>query len=102
MRVLPVRAHLHRAHGAKVDAEGLEERAGDAEASDPPSAALPALSSAIARSRGTIDETQLKAARAVGVTDAEIAGDVGNPALNILTSYFNILADTDTSATIVM
>ncbi|WP_438306587.1 hypothetical protein ACSHXN_43945 (plasmid) [Streptomyces sp. HUAS TT11] len=31
-------------------------------------------------------------ARAAGVTDAEV---VGNLALNILTNYFNIVADTD-------
>ncbi|GHK05991.1 hypothetical protein ACWEWI_38875 [Streptomyces sp. NPDC003753] len=29
------------------------------------------------------------------VTDAEIAEGVGNLALNILTNYFNVLADTD-------
>jgi hypothetical protein len=49
------------------------------------------LSDAIAR--GHIGETQLK--RAAGVTDAEIAEVVGNLALNILTNYFNVLADTD-------
>ncbi|MER6066850.1 hypothetical protein [Streptomyces sp. NPDC001792] len=32
----------------------------------------------------------------MGVTDAEIAEVVGNPALNILTNYFDVLADTDT------
>ncbi|MCX4648230.1 hypothetical protein ACWGDS_41780 [Streptomyces sp. NPDC055059] len=46
--------------------------------------------------RGHIGETQLKAARAVDVTDAEIAEVAGNLALNILTNYFNVLADTDT------
>ncbi|MET7845115.1 hypothetical protein ABZT51_39570 [Streptomyces sp. NPDC005373] len=46
--------------------------------------------------RGHIGETQLKAARVVDVTDAEIAEVAGNLALNILTNYFNVLADTDT------
>ncbi|MFD0035456.1 hypothetical protein ACFVJK_46205 [Streptomyces sp. NPDC127172] len=46
--------------------------------------------------RGHNGETQLKAARAVDVTDAEIAEVAGNLALNILTNYFNVLADTDT------
>ncbi|MGW7522621.1 carboxymuconolactone decarboxylase family protein [Streptomyces sp. NPDC054783] len=82
------------AHVAKVDAEELD-RARDAESSDPHTAALLALSDAIARSRGSIDDTQLKAARAAGVTDAETAEVVGNLALNILTSYFNLLADAD-------
>ncbi|MGV9249284.1 hypothetical protein [Streptomyces sp. NPDC003710] len=31
----------------------------------------------------------------MGVTDAEIAEVAGNLALNILTNYFNVLADTD-------
>ncbi|MFB7286728.1 hypothetical protein [Actinacidiphila glaucinigra] len=46
--------------------------------------------------RGRIGETQLKAARAMGVTGAEIADLVGNPALNILTDYRPFLADTKT------
>jgi AhpD family alkylhydroperoxidase len=71
------------------------ERARHAESADPHTAALLTLSDAIARGRGTIDETALKTARAAGVTDAEIAEVVGNLALNILTNYFNIVADTD-------
>ncbi|WP_030348784.1 carboxymuconolactone decarboxylase family protein [Streptomyces sp. NRRL S-1022] len=82
------------AHVAKVDTEELE-RARDAESSDPHTAALLALSVAVARDRGSIDERQLKVARAAGVTDAEIAEVVGNLALNILTNYFNLVADTD-------
>ncbi|MGW1804097.1 carboxymuconolactone decarboxylase family protein [Streptomyces sp. NPDC002078] len=80
------------AHVAEVDAEDLE-RARHAGSAGPHAAALPALSDA--RGRGHIGETQLKAARAAGVTDAEIAEVVGNPALNILTNHFNVLADTD-------
>ncbi|MEV6056277.1 carboxymuconolactone decarboxylase family protein [Streptomyces sp. NPDC052107] len=71
------------------------ERARRAESSDPHAAALLSLFDAIARGRGSIDETALKSARAAGVTDAEIAEVVGNLALNILTNYFNIVADTD-------
>jgi AhpD family alkylhydroperoxidase len=48
-----------------------------------------------ARGRGTIDDTTIKTARAAGVTNAEIAEVIGNLALNILTNYFNIVADTD-------
>ncbi|MGW5464092.1 FAD-dependent oxidoreductase, partial [Streptomyces sp. NPDC003996] len=75
------------AHVAMVDAGELE-RARHAESADPRAAALPSLSDAIARGRGHTGETQLKAARAAGVTDAEIAEVVGNLALNILTNYF--------------
>ncbi|MGW7530577.1 hypothetical protein [Streptomyces sp. NPDC054783] len=39
--------------------------------------------------------------RAVGVTGAEIAEVTGILALNILTNYFNVLADTDTERPVV-
>ncbi|WP_269469671.1 carboxymuconolactone decarboxylase family protein [Streptomyces humicola] len=80
---------------AKLDTEEIE-RARHADSSDPHTAARLALSDAIARGHGTTDEITLKSARAAGVTDAEIAEVVGNLALNILTNYFNNLADTDT------
>jgi len=79
---------------AKLDAAEIE-RARRAESSDPHVAALLALSDAIARGRGSLDGTALKNARAAGVSDAEIAEVVGHLALNILTNYFNILADPD-------
>ncbi|MFJ8363973.1 carboxymuconolactone decarboxylase family protein [Streptomyces sp. NPDC093984] len=79
---------------AKIDSDEIG-RARHAESADPHTAALLALSDAIARGRGTVDETVLKSARSAGVTDAEIAEVVGNLALNILTNYFNIVAETD-------
>jgi uncharacterized peroxidase-related enzyme len=79
---------------AKLDRDEID-RARHAESTDPHAAALLTLSDAIARGRGTVGETTLKTARAAGVTDAEIAEVVGNLALNILTNYFNIVADTD-------
>ncbi|QIZ02264.2 carboxymuconolactone decarboxylase family protein [Streptomyces sp. S1D4-11] len=86
---------------AKLDADEIE-RARHAQSIDPHAAALLALSDAIARGRGTIDEATLKAARAAGVTDAEIAEVVGNLALNIMTNYFNIVADTDNDNPVVV
>jgi uncharacterized peroxidase-related enzyme len=85
---------------AKLDADEIE-RARHAQSSDPHVAALLALSDAIARSRGTVDEVAVKNARAAGVTDAEISEVVGNLALNILTNYFNIVADTDADLPVV-
>lgn len=79
---------------AKLDGEEIE-RARRAESTDPHAAALLALSDEIARGRGTIDQTVIKTAREAGVTDTEIAEVVGNLALNILTNYFNIVAETD-------
>ncbi|WP_261384013.1 carboxymuconolactone decarboxylase family protein [Streptomyces sp. T12] len=79
---------------AKLDGDEIE-RARHAESADPHAAALLALSDAIARGRGTVDTAALESARAAGVTDAEMAEVVGNLALNILTNYFNLVADTD-------
>ncbi|MGW5195282.1 carboxymuconolactone decarboxylase family protein [Kribbella sp. NPDC004138] len=85
---------------AKLAADEIE-RARHAKSSDPHSAALLALSDAIARSHGAVDEVALKTARAAGVTDAEISEVVGNLALNILTNYFNIVAGTDADLPVV-
>ncbi|MEU1621668.1 carboxymuconolactone decarboxylase family protein [Streptomyces sp. NPDC005722] len=86
---------------AKVD--DLEiDRARHAESADPHVAALLTLSDAMARGRGAIDGTTLEAARAAGVTDAEIAEVVGNLALNILTNYFNLVADADNEFPVVV
>ncbi|WP_369390153.1 carboxymuconolactone decarboxylase family protein [Streptomyces sp. CG1] len=82
------------AHVAEVDAEELE-RARDAESFDPHIAALLALSDATTRGHGSTDERQQKARRAAGVADAEMAEVAGNLGLNLLTNYFNLLADTD-------
>jgi uncharacterized peroxidase-related enzyme len=81
-------------HVARLDDDEIE-RARHAESTDAHAAVLLALSDAIARGRGTVDEIAVKTARAAGVTDAEISEIVGNLALNTLTNYFNILADTD-------
>jgi uncharacterized peroxidase-related enzyme len=79
---------------AKLDSDEIE-RARHAESADTRVAVLLALSNAIAHGRGTVDESAIKTARAAGITDTEIAEVVGNLALNILTNYFNILADPD-------
>lgn len=79
---------------AKLDAQEIDH-ARHAQSQDPHAAALLALSDAIARGHGTIDDADLKAARGAGITDAEIAEVIGNLALNTLTNYFNILAATE-------
>jgi uncharacterized peroxidase-related enzyme len=78
----------------KLDGDEIE-RARHAESADPHVTALLALSDSIVRGRGTIDEATIKTARAAGVTDAEIAEVIGNLTLNILTNYFNLVADPD-------
>jgi uncharacterized peroxidase-related enzyme len=84
----------------KLDADEIA-RARHAESHDPHAAALLALSDAVARGRGRVEDTDVKTARAAGVTDAEIAEVVGNLALNILTNYFNILAGTEADLPVV-
>ena len=76
---------------AKVDAGELE-KARTGHSDDVHTAALLALSDAVARGHGRVGEVVLGSARSAGVTDAEIGEIVGHLALNVLTNYFNILA----------
>ncbi|HEX4226885.1 MAG TPA: carboxymuconolactone decarboxylase family protein [Pseudonocardiaceae bacterium] len=79
---------------AKIDADELE-RARYAKSDDPHTAAVLALADAIVRTRGHVPAETLSVARMNGVTDAEIAEIVGHVALNVLTNYFNVLADVE-------
>jgi uncharacterized peroxidase-related enzyme len=65
-----------------------------AQAADPKTAALLTLAVAINRSRGHIDDATLAAARADGLTDAEIVEVVAHVALNVFTNYLNSVAET--------
>ncbi|MFJ6122755.1 carboxymuconolactone decarboxylase family protein [Streptomyces sp. NPDC092129] len=82
---------------AKLDSEEIE-RARHEQSADLHAAAL---SGAIARGRGAVDESTITSARAAGVTDAEMAEVVGNLALNILTNYFNLVAGTESEFPVV-
>jgi uncharacterized peroxidase-related enzyme len=64
-----------------------------ARSADPHAAAVLALAVAVNAARGSVDEGQLDAARAAGVTDGEIAETIGHVALNVLTNYFNKAAE---------
>ncbi|HJP73016.1 MAG TPA: carboxymuconolactone decarboxylase family protein [Pseudonocardiaceae bacterium] len=81
-------------HLAKIDADELE-RARFAKSEDPHTAALLALADAVVRTKGHVEAETLSAARINGVTNAEIAEVVGQVALNVLTNYFNVLADVE-------
>ncbi len=82
------------ANVAKVDAAELDA-ARKGESADPRIAALLKLSNEIAENAGDVDESDLKAAREIGITDEEIGELVANLALNVLTNYFNVLARVD-------
>lgn len=77
---------------AKVDVAELDA-ARRAESADPHIAALLNLSNEIANNAGAVDEATLQNARNAGVTDQEIGEVVANLALNVLTNYFNTLAN---------
>jgi uncharacterized peroxidase-related enzyme len=77
---------------AKVPAAELAA-ARKAESDDPHVQALLMLSNEIAANAGDVSAESIAAARAAGVTDEEIGELVANLALNILTNYFNVLAD---------
>jgi uncharacterized peroxidase-related enzyme len=79
---------------AKVDPAELES-ARKGQSNDPHVAALLKLSNDIAENAGDVDDADVQAAREAGVTDEEIGELVANLALNILTNYFNVLADVD-------
>ncbi|MCE5291038.1 MAG: carboxymuconolactone decarboxylase family protein [Nocardiaceae bacterium] len=67
----------------------------NAESNDSHITALLTLSNAIAADGGDVPEAVIAQARAAGVTDKEIGEVVANLALNILTNYFNILANVE-------
>jgi uncharacterized peroxidase-related enzyme len=79
---------------AEVDPAELE-LARKGESNDPHVAALLKLSNDIAANAGDVDDDDVEAARKAGVTDEEIGELVANLALNILTNYFNVLAQVD-------
>ena len=81
-------------HVAKVPVEELE-MARDARSGEPHTQAILALADAIVRNRGDIGDVTLDAARAAGLTDAEIAETVGHVAVNTLTNYLNHLSRVD-------
>jgi uncharacterized peroxidase-related enzyme len=62
---------------------------------DPKSAAALALARSIVATRGNVKDADLSAARAAGLTDAEIAEVVAHVGLNVFTNYFNQVASTE-------
>jgi uncharacterized peroxidase-related enzyme len=88
-------AHTYLAtHVAGVSAdEAGHARAG--KSSEPKAAAALALASAVVDSRGDVDDSELAAARAAGLTDEEITEVVANVALNFFTNLVNRLAHTE-------
>jgi uncharacterized peroxidase-related enzyme len=64
-------------------------------AADPKEAAAVRLALTILETRGAVSDDALGLARGAGLSDAELAEVTAHVALNVLTNYFNRLADTD-------
>src|SRR5215207_9549983 len=73
---------------ARLDAAELD-RARSFESDDPKSAAILAFAEAVPRTTGGVSDDDVAAARAAGLTDAELGDIVGHVAVNVLTNLFN-------------
>lgn len=88
-------AHSYLAeHVAHLGADTIAA-ARRSESTDPKTAALLAFATAMNESRGSVGAGDLEAVRTAGATDEEIAETIGHVALNVLTNYFNKVADID-------
>lgn len=87
-------AHSFISSSLKVDQTEIARRL-NGNSEDPKINAVLALTRAVVETRGRVSDADLSDARAAGVTDAEIAEIVAHVALNILTNYFNHVADTE-------
>ncbi|MDX2176325.1 MAG: carboxymuconolactone decarboxylase family protein [Candidatus Sumerlaeia bacterium] len=56
--------------------------------------AIVEFAAAVAERRGQVSDAEVEAARAAGLTDADIAETVANVALNVFTNFFNNVAQT--------
>ncbi|WP_040772897.1 carboxymuconolactone decarboxylase family protein [Nocardia pneumoniae] len=85
------------AHTMRAGKMGFTEQAiadtRAARADDPHADAILRVARAVSRSRGRLDDSVLAAARTHGVSDAELTEVVGHIALNILSNYFNHVAE---------
>ncbi|WP_067800456.1 carboxymuconolactone decarboxylase family protein [Nocardia beijingensis] len=85
------------AHTMRADRMGFTEQAiadtRAARADDPHADAILRVARDVLRSRGRIDDAALASARARGVSDAELSEIVGHVALNVLSNYFNHVAE---------
>jgi uncharacterized peroxidase-related enzyme len=86
------------AHTAVGRLIGVDEADLDAsrsgESSDARIAAALKFAQAVNSKRGAVSDDELAAVRAAGYDDGDIAAIVGHVALNVLTNYFNLVAET--------
>jgi uncharacterized peroxidase-related enzyme len=81
-------------HVAKLtEAEIVQNRRGSS--SDPKAAAAVQFATAVVKARGQVDDADLQAVQVAGYNAAEILEIVLHVALNTLTNYVNVVAQTD-------
>ncbi|MFC9993507.1 carboxymuconolactone decarboxylase family protein [Nocardia sp. NPDC127526] len=79
---------------AELDAAEIEANR-HARSADPKAEAVLTFAAAVVRSRGGVAETEVKAARAAGLSDGEIVETIAGVALNVFTNYLNKAVETD-------
>lgn len=87
-------AHAAISAGLKVEDAAIRDHLAG-RATEPRLQAILTLALAVVANRGSIADADLDAARAAGLTDADIVETVGNVAVNIFTNYLNHVAATD-------
>ncbi|WP_159849000.1 carboxymuconolactone decarboxylase family protein [Nocardia sp. CY41] len=85
-------AHTMRAGRMGITEQAIADTLA-ARADDPHADAILHVARDILRSRGRIDDAVLASARSRGVSDAELGEIVGHVALNVLSNYFNHVAE---------
>lgn len=87
------------AHSAIAKMVGVPEaqiaQSREAKAADPKTQAILTFTRKVVETRANISGDDLQSVRAAGVTDGEIAEIIANIAQNVLTNYFNHVAETD-------
>lgn len=78
---------------AKLDAEAMDA-ARNGKSRDPKIQAILTFAQTLVRKRGQVNDADVNALRALGVTEGEVGEIVGHVALNTLTNYFNNTANT--------
>ncbi len=78
---------------AKLDAEAMEA-ARHGKSKDAKTEAVLTFAQTLVRKRGHVNDADVNAVKAAGVTEGEIGEIVGHVALNTLTNYFNNTANT--------
>lgn len=86
----------HTAIGSMVGVDGVElELSRSAESADSKTAAALHFARTVNDERGEVSDADVDVVRAAGFGDGEIAEIVANVALNVLTNYFNKVAETE-------